>query len=104
MFSGLAIILSAHTIWGHLRQYSAPRLQKYIVRILLLVPIYAGCSFLETVYPAAAVNFTTARELYEAYTLFNFIRFLMVSAFHSGNNRSRVLLLSDLSVVGNVLS
>jgi len=29
VFSGLAIILSAHTIWGHLRQYSAPRLQKY---------------------------------------------------------------------------
>ena len=52
------------------------------------MPIYAGCSFLETVYPAAAVNFTTARELYEAYTLFNFIRFLMVSAFRSGSNRA----------------
>ena len=49
------------------------------------MPIYAGCSFLETVYPAAAVNFTTARELYEAYTLFNFIRFLMVSAYSCSN-------------------
>ena len=74
VFSGLAIILSAHTIQGHLKQYSAPRLQRYIVRILLLVPIYAGCSCAETVYPGVAVYLTTFRELYEAYTLFNFIR------------------------------
>lgn len=42
VFTGLAFILSGHTIYGHLTQYFAPRLQKYIVRILLLVPIYAG--------------------------------------------------------------
>lgn len=78
VFTGLAIILSGHTIYGHLTQYFAPRLQKYIVRILLLVPIYAGCSCAETVFPRAAVYLTTFRELYEAYTLFNFITFLMV--------------------------
>ena len=65
------------------------------------MPIYAGCSFLETVYPAAAVNFTTARELYEAYTLFNFIRFLMVShsTIHPANTAAEVGVWSDPSAV-----
>ena len=63
------------------------------------MPIYAGCSFLETVYPAAAVNFTTARELYEAYTLFNFIRFLMVSAL----NHPSTAATAEAQVVGHLV-
>ena len=52
-------------------------MQGYIVRILLMVPIYSIDCFLSLRFLSGAVYFTTTRELYEAYTLFNFVEFLM---------------------------
>ena len=40
-FAVLAIVLSLWEIFRHLKHYSRPLLQRQIVRIILIVPIYA---------------------------------------------------------------
>lgn len=42
VFSVLASILTFYLIYGHLRNYTAPRFQKPIVRILLMIPVSGG--------------------------------------------------------------
>jgi hypothetical protein len=44
--TALAVILSAHQIQGHLKNWTHPREQKYILIILAMVPLYAVDSFI----------------------------------------------------------
>jgi uncharacterized protein Usg len=60
----------------HLTHYSRPDLQRHIIRILWLVPIYSVDSFIALRFPKAAIYVDTLRECYEAYTLYNFLRYL----------------------------
>jgi hypothetical protein len=46
VFAVLAVILGMREMAGHWRNYHEPLLQKQVVRILAIVPIYAICSFL----------------------------------------------------------
>lgn len=50
IFAWLAVFLSLWAIWQHLVNYNKPYLQKYVIRILCMVPIYSlnavSCSLL----------------------------------------------------------
>lgn len=46
VFAVLATMLGLREMAGHWRNYYQPKLQKQVVRILAMVPIYAICSFL----------------------------------------------------------
>jgi hypothetical protein len=77
IFALLATVLSAQTMWGHIKYGRPQRMQVYIVRILLMVPIYAITCFMSLRFFWYGVYLTTLRELYEAFTLFNFVKFLV---------------------------
>jgi hypothetical protein len=47
----LAVLFSARNIYNHLRHYNQPKLQLYIVRIIIIVPIYAIESFISLLLP-----------------------------------------------------
>jgi len=47
------VVVSSAEIFQHLHCYSRPVLQKQIVRLLCLVPIYACCSLLSLIWPHA---------------------------------------------------
>lgn len=57
----------------HLRNYTEPMFQRYIIRIIFLVPVYAICSFASLVAQDAAIYIATARDCYEAWIIYNFM-------------------------------
>eukprot|EP00803_Ostreobium_quekettii_P010511 evm.model.scf_63.20 EVM.evm.TU.scf_63.20 scf_63:139344-146569(+) len=69
----LATIISIFQIVGHLRYYLEPTFQRYIVRIIFAVPVYAIASFTSLVFSEQHLYFETLRDLYEAWILYNFL-------------------------------
>ncbi|ERL91943.1 transmembrane protein 184C [Dendroctonus ponderosae] len=77
VFVGVAIPISLWEIIQHVIHYTQPSLQKHIIRILWMVPIYALNAWLGLTYPEASVYVDSARECYEAYVIYNFMKYLL---------------------------
>jgi hypothetical protein len=74
--SALATGISIWLIFKHLLHYNKPIIQKHIVRIIIMIPIYAVDSWLSLIWPHYALYFNVARDMYEAYVLFEFFKYL----------------------------
>ncbi|XP_046852379.1 transmembrane protein 184C-like [Xenia sp. Carnegie-2017] len=61
----------------HLLNYTKPHLQKYILRILWMVPIYSVTSWLALRFPEAAIYLDSVRECYEAFVILSFLAYLL---------------------------
>ncbi|XP_034050028.1 transmembrane protein 184ba isoform X2 [Thalassophryne amazonica] len=75
-FVWIALILTCHQIYMHLRFYSSPQEQRHIVRILFIVPIYAFDSWLSLLFftnDQYYVYFDTVRDCYEAFVIYSFL-------------------------------
>ncbi|XP_029446024.1 transmembrane protein 184B isoform X1 [Rhinatrema bivittatum] len=75
-FVWTALLITCHQIYMHLRCYSCPNEQRYIVRILFIVPIYAFDSWLSLLFftnDQYYVYFDTVRDCYEAFVIYNFL-------------------------------
>ncbi|KAJ8529685.1 hypothetical protein K7X08_036520 [Anisodus acutangulus] len=57
----------------HLLNYTEPTYQRYIVRIIFMVPVYALTSFLSLILNQSAIYFNSIREIYEAWVIYNFL-------------------------------
>jgi len=75
VIAGLPI--SIWEIGMHLQHYTRPDLQKFIIRILWMVPIYAISSWLALSLPKHAIIFDTMRGCYEAYVIYSFYMYLV---------------------------
>ncbi|XP_042023626.1 transmembrane protein 184B-like isoform X2 [Salvia splendens] len=58
-----AITLALHHIYNHLLNYTEPTYQRYIVRIIFMVPVYALMSFLSLILNKQAIYFNSVREM-----------------------------------------
>lgn len=72
----LTIPISVRLIISHLLNWVEPNIQKYVVRIIWMVPIYSVESWLALRFKYFAVYLETLRECYEAYAIFSFLYFL----------------------------
>ncbi|MEW5311484.1 MAG: hypothetical protein WDW38_003194 [Sanguina aurantia] len=61
----------------HLRNYTEPVFQRYIIRILFMVPFYCLCSLGSLHYRASSIYFDTPRDCYEAWVIYNFMSLFM---------------------------
>lgn len=61
----------------HLAHWVEPNIQKYVVRIIWMVPIYSVESWLALRFKSVAMYIETLRECYEAYVIFSFLYFLI---------------------------
>jgi hypothetical protein len=70
-----AFLITFHQIYQHLRWYSCPSEQRWIVRILFIVPIYALCSWLSLLFFSndVYVYFNSIRDCYEAFVIYSFL-------------------------------
>ncbi|KAG8363990.1 hypothetical protein BUALT_Bualt19G0079800 [Buddleja alternifolia] len=68
-----AMVLAIVHIYRHLLNYTEPTYQRYIVRIIFMVPVYALMSFLALVLDESAIYFNSIREIYEAWVIYNFL-------------------------------
>ncbi|KAI1323196.1 organic solute transporter Ostalpha-domain-containing protein [Xylariaceae sp. FL0255] len=67
-----AIIVSFYLIFQHATNYTRPREQRHIIRILFMVPIYAVSSFLCLMFYWKATYFQVISEAYEAFAIASF--------------------------------
>ncbi|XP_070957791.1 transmembrane protein 184B-like isoform X2 [Oncorhynchus clarkii lewisi] len=76
IFVWSALLLTCHQIYTHLRSYTVPNEQRYIIRILFIVPIYAFDSWLSLLFISNDqyyVYFDSVRDCYEAFVIYNFL-------------------------------
>ena len=77
VFVCLAVPMSIWDVAQHLSHWYKPGLQRKIIRILWMVPVYALNSWLALRFIGAGLYLDTARECYEAYVIYNFYVFLL---------------------------
>eukprot|EP00667_Euglena_gracilis_P003171 EG_transcript_3183 len=76
-FVALSCLLALYQNYVHVTHYRAPALQRPIIRILLMVPIYGLCSFFSLLYKDLAIFIDVARDTYEAFILYQFMALLV---------------------------
>ncbi|CAM9312888.1 unnamed protein product [Chrysoparadoxa australica] len=72
-----ALGLSGSNIIRHIKHYNSPRTQKYIFRILAVVPVFAVGSCVSVMWPSAAVVILTIRDVYEAFVVYSFLTLIL---------------------------
>eukprot|EP00249_Psilotum_nudum_P022163 c28398_g1_i5 orf=883-2325(+) len=68
-----AVILAIWHIYMHLTNYTEPTYQRYIVRIIFMVPVFAMMSFLSLIMKNKSIYFSSIRDIYEAWVIYNFL-------------------------------
>jgi len=73
----LAIGITCHQIFQHIRFYTTPKEQAWIIRVLFIVPIYSMCSWLSLFWFGTSddyyVYFNAVRDCYEAFVIYSFL-------------------------------
>ncbi|KAK2449821.1 hypothetical protein P8452_13540 [Trifolium repens] len=73
----VALVLSIFLIFQHLRSYTNPSEQKWIVAVISMVPIYATESIISLSNPKLSLACDILRNYYEAFALYSFGRYLI---------------------------
>ncbi len=72
-FAAVAFGLSMHLIYRHLQYYTRPLLQRQIVRIVFIIPVYSVCCAMSLSYEPYAHYIDIVRDVYEAYCIHCFL-------------------------------
>lgn len=96
IFVLLALFLSMYLIFEHLAAYNQPEEQKFLVGLILMVPVYALESFLSLLDSSSAFNCEIIRDCYEAFALYCFERYLIACL---GGEERTIQFMENQSVV-----
>ncbi|THG15455.1 hypothetical protein TEA_000044 [Camellia sinensis var. sinensis] len=77
VFVLVAFVLSMYLLFEHLAAYNQPEEQKFLVGLILMVPVYALESFMSLLDSKASFNCEIIRDCYEAFALYCFERYLI---------------------------
>ena len=78
VFVALSLPITLYEVTQHLENYRAPRLQRHVIRILWMVPIYAMDAWFALRFKSKTIYIDTVREIYEAYVIYNFYTYCIV--------------------------
>lgn len=73
----ISCFISSFMILGHLFYYNERNLQKYIIRILFIIPVYSCATLGGILEPDNMIVYAAIRDFYEAYVLYTFIQLLI---------------------------
>ncbi|XP_013111133.1 transmembrane protein 184B isoform X1 [Stomoxys calcitrans] len=93
IFVWVALFITCQQIYQHLRWYTNPQEQRWIVRILFIVPIYATYSWISLLFfnsDNVYVYFFTVRDCYEAFVIYNFLSLCYEYLGGEGNIMSEI--------------
>lgn len=76
-FALVALLISLWLILQHLRSYSDPAEQKWIIAVLFMVPVYACESIISLWNSKLSLACDILRNCYEAFALYAFGRYLV---------------------------
>jgi hypothetical protein len=100
MFAWTSIALTGHLIYNHLKHYTNPAHQLWIVRILFMVPIYAFGSWMSLRFIHASLYFDAIRDCYEG----NYAKLCMMCSRSMGGCSSPCFCLLVAFVIYNFLA
>uniref|UniRef100_A0A1B6MPH5 Transmembrane protein 184B n=1 Tax=Graphocephala atropunctata TaxID=36148 RepID=A0A1B6MPH5_9HEMI len=93
IFVWVALFLTCQQIYRHLRWYTNPSEQRWIIRILFIVPIYGLHSWVSLLFfnsESYYVYFFTIRDCYEAFVIYNFLSLCYEYLGGEGNIMSEI--------------
>ncbi|KAL3285247.1 hypothetical protein HHI36_019357 [Cryptolaemus montrouzieri] len=93
VFVFAALFITCTQIYHHLRWYTNPAEQRWIVRILFIVPIYATYSWISLLFfnsEGYYIYFFTVRDCYEAFVIYNFLSLCYEYLGGEGNIMSEI--------------
>ncbi|EMC98837.1 hypothetical protein BAUCODRAFT_55598, partial [Baudoinia panamericana UAMH 10762] len=76
VFGLIAVVIALWLVFMHATHYLRPYEQRHIIRILLMIPIYAVVSALSYLFYRKAVYFEVLRDCYEAFAIASFFTLL----------------------------
>jgi hypothetical protein len=76
-FTVLGCMISCYHMSSHLRHLHQPEIQRKVISILWFPPIYSVCSFFALLMPSISGYFFLITDLYEAFSIYNFLSFLI---------------------------
>ncbi|TFK17733.1 DUF300 domain-containing protein [Coprinopsis marcescibilis] len=88
--SVVPVAVSVWSIYLQLKNYRKPNLQRMVVRIMLMVPIYAISSLVSLNSVEAAFVIDAVRDIYEAFVIYCFFELLLS---YLGGERSLLIML-----------
>jgi Organic solute transporter Ostalpha len=71
------LVLSSRQVYLHLTHWYMPEVQKYVVRILFMVPTYSIQSWLSLRFHESRLYMDSVRDLYEAFVIASFVYYLI---------------------------
>lgn len=77
IFVIVSVVLSLFLVFEHLSVYNQPEEQKFLIGLILMVPVYAVESFLSLLDSKVAFVCEIMRDCYEAFALYCFERYLI---------------------------
>ncbi|KAJ7582640.1 DUF300 domain-containing protein [Mycena floridula] len=86
----VAVFVSACSIGLQLKNYRKPTLQRMVVRIMVMVPIYAISSLISLFSLEAAFFIDAIRDIYEAFVIYCFFVLLL---YYMGGERQLLIML-----------
>lgn len=92
MFTILVILVSGYHLSQHLRHMHIPIVQRKIMAVLWMTPIYSLSSWLSLVFPNAEPYLAVIREFYESYCVYMFLSFL-IAVLGRGDRQAVITLL-----------
>lgn len=72
-----SLLVSLHLLYQHFTNFTKPEYQRYICRILLMVPVYAETSWVSMMFPEHRLYWNMIRDCYEAFVIYNFTMLLV---------------------------
>lgn len=76
-FAIVSVAISSYEIIRHLSSFTKPYLQRYIIRILLMVPIYSLNAWIAMLLPSTGLYLDSMREVYESFVIYSFMKYLL---------------------------
>ncbi|PVI01932.1 DUF300-domain-containing protein [Periconia macrospinosa] len=95
----VASLLTFIAVWLQTKNYRKPLLQRYVVRILLMVPIYSASSWASLVSIQASYWIGPLRDIYEAFTIYTFFQLLINFI---GGERALIVLMTGRAPVSHL--
>ncbi|KAG9019517.1 hypothetical protein FRB90_001179 [Tulasnella sp. 427] len=86
----VACVVTATSIWLQLKNYRKPVLQRMVIRIMIMVPLYAVSSLIALFSLEAAFVIDAIRDIYEAFVIYCFFHLLVA---YLGGERSLLITL-----------
>lgn len=89
----LTCLVTLFHMMTHLRKFNQPDIQRKILSILWMAPIYGLTSFVSLCFPSTDEYMMVLKDFYEAYCIYQFLAFL-IAVLGQGNRETVIEILS----------